>query len=94
MLLDREETWRLKSTAIWLECGDDNTKFFHAYARGRKVANTAWMLLDDHGTTHDTFEGMATTGVEHFKRLYKALVQAYIAKVIHIVQVFPRFVEE
>ena len=29
LLLEREETWRLKSRAIWLECRDDNTIFFH-----------------------------------------------------------------
>ena len=23
ILLDKEETWRLKSRAIWLECGDE-----------------------------------------------------------------------
>ena len=62
LLLEKEETWRLKSRAIWLECGDDNTKFFHAYARGSKEANIVWSLVDEHGTAHDTFEGMATTG--------------------------------
>ena len=79
LLLEREETWRMKNMATWLACGDDNTKFFHAYSRGRKAANTVWILLDEHGTIHDTFEGMATTGVEHFKRLYKAPVQASLA---------------
>ena len=44
LLLEKEEAWRLKSRAIWLECGDENTKFFHAYARGRKVENTIWSL--------------------------------------------------
>jgi len=26
LLLEKEEAWRLKSRAIWLECGDENTK--------------------------------------------------------------------
>ena len=45
ILLDKEETWRLKSKDIWLECGDENTKFFHAFTRGRKASNTIWSLL-------------------------------------------------
>ena len=93
-MLEKEETWRLKSRATWLECGDNNTKFLHAYARGRKASNTIWSLLDDHGSLHDTFEGMASTGVEHFKSLFKALAQVSIAEVIRTAQLFPRFVEE
>ena len=46
ILMDKEESWRLKSRATWLACGDDNTKFFHAYARGRKATNTIWSLRD------------------------------------------------
>ena len=94
LLLEKEEMWRLKSQAIWLECGDDNTKFFHTYARGRKETNTVWILVDEHGSTHDTVEGMDSTGVEHFKKLYKEPIQSSLAKVIRIAQVFPRFVEE
>ena len=59
LLLEREEAWRLKSKAIWLACGDDNTKCFHAYARGRKVANTIWSLQDEEGSTHVSFEEKA-----------------------------------
>ena len=91
--MEKEETWRLKSRAIWLECGDDNTKFFHAYARGRKVANTVWSLKDDLGSVHDTLEGMAALGVEHFKNLYKAPIQATFAEVIRTAQVFLAFVD-
>ena len=49
LLMDKEESWRLKSRATWLACGEDNTKNFHAYARGRKAANTIWSLRDGQG---------------------------------------------
>ena len=47
LLMEKEETWRLKSRVIWMECGDDNTKLFHAYSKGRKATNTIWSLTDD-----------------------------------------------
>ena len=94
LLLEREEAWRLKSRAIWLECGDDNTKFFHAYARGRKVANTIWSLQDEEGSTHVSFEDKTRCGVNHFQQLFKAPQQATIKEVIRVAQMFPRFVDE
>eukprot|EP00253_Pinus_taeda_P028876 PITA_28876 len=42
ILLEKEEQWRLKSRAIWLQVGDGNTKFFHNFANGRKASNTIW----------------------------------------------------
>ena len=55
-----------------MESGDDNTKKFHAYARGRKVANTIWSLQDEEGSTHVSFEDKARCGVNHFQQLFKA----------------------
>ena len=34
ILSDREELWQLRSRAIWLATGDENTKLFHNYAKG------------------------------------------------------------
>eukprot|EP00253_Pinus_taeda_P016616 PITA_16616 len=42
ILKDREERWRLRSRAIWIKEGDDNTKFYHKFANGRKSINTIW----------------------------------------------------
>lgn len=94
LLLDKEETWRLKSRAIWLACGDENAKFFHAYARGRKAVNTIWSLRDEVGDTHYSFEYKARCGVTHFQNLFRAPEQASIVEVITVAQLFPRFVEE
>jgi len=72
ILLEKEEAWRLKSRAVWLESGDDNTKFFHTYARGRKVANTIWSLQDEEGSSYVSFDEKARCGVTHFQQLFKA----------------------
>ena len=93
LLSNEASTWRLKRRATCLECGDDNTKFFHAYARGRKVENTIWSLQDEEGT-HVAFEDKARCGVNHFQQLFKAPPQASIEEVTRLSHMFPRFVDE
>lgn len=67
ILKEREDLWRLKSRAIWLSSSDDNTKFFHAYAKGRKAQNIVWQLQDGLGNRVSNFDGLAHMGVSHFK---------------------------
>ena len=93
-LKEQEEVWRLKSRAIWLKSGDENTKKFQAYARGRKGANTIWELKNEDGEKVTSFKNLADLGVNHFQNLYKALAGASLAEIIQIAQMFPRFVEE
>jgi hypothetical protein len=94
LLKEKEETWRLKSRAIWLESGDENTKFFQAYAKGRKNVNTIWHLKDQDKNLETSFEGMSTQGKNYFQNLFKADSQATIEEVVKVAQYFPRFVEE
>jgi len=63
--------WRLKSHAIWLSYGDENTKFFQAFSKGMKMANTIWGLRDRVGEVVSSFEGLAKLGIEHFSELFK-----------------------
>jgi len=74
VLKDREESWRLRSRAVWLKAGDENTKFFHRHANGRKKINTIWELKKEDGTpvkTFRTFRGLAAPAKAHFQGIYK-----------------------
>ena len=84
ILLDKEETWRLKSRAIWLECGDENTKKIHSFARGRKAQNTIWSLENSLGRRLEYFEDLAGLGVEHFQHLFQAPVDAQLVDIMRI----------
>jgi hypothetical protein len=65
-LKEKEETRRLKNRAIWLESGDENTKLFQVYAKGRKIFDTIWHLKDQEKNMETSFEGMSTQGKNYF----------------------------
>jgi hypothetical protein len=94
LLKEKEETWILKSIATWLESGEENTKFFQAYSKGRKHINTIWHLKDQAGNLETTFEGMSKLGKNYFENIFKAETQASIEEVVQVDHFFPRFVEE
>ncbi|KAL9667000.1 hypothetical protein QQ045_001345 [Rhodiola kirilowii] len=51
--LHREEIlWRQRSRALWLDDGDNNTKYFHAYASSRKKLNSITRLFDGTVQSH------------------------------------------
>eukprot|EP00253_Pinus_taeda_P031947 PITA_31947 len=94
ILREREESIRLRSRATWLKAGDDNTRFFHNYAKGRKVKNTIWSLPMPDGDVVDTFPKLSQLGSSHFRNLYKQPPASSIADIINIAGHFPRFVNE
>eukprot|EP00253_Pinus_taeda_P008825 PITA_08825 len=94
ILLAKEEEWRLKSRAIWLKAGDENTSFFHNYAKGRKSANTIWSLKNEEGRQVNTFSDLSVLGQRHFQRIFTDPGEVNIAEVLRTAQCFPRFLEE
>ena len=71
ILLEREQEARMKSRALWLLCGDDNTPFFHKYANNRKIINSIWKIVDGDGNMVEGFEAIAEVGVKHFESLFQ-----------------------
>ena len=81
-LKERQEVLRLKSRAIWMECGDDNTKFFQYFAKGRRQQNTIWKLRKENSERAKKFEDLAETGKAYFENIFKENKQATIVEVI------------
>lgn len=49
LLAQREVYWKQRSKQFWLREGDQNTKFFHKFASGRKRQNQVTKLKDLNG---------------------------------------------
>eukprot|EP00253_Pinus_taeda_P030670 PITA_30670 len=94
ILKEREESIRLRSRALWIQAGDDNTKFFHNFAKSRKVSNTIWKLPSPDGDIADNFNKLAHLGTTHFRNLYKSPRESNLLDIINVANHFPRFVEE
>lgn len=94
ILKEREESMRLRSRAIWIQAGDDNSKFFHSYAKGRKVSNTIWKLPTPEGDMADSFNKLAHLGISHFRELYRCPPEVNLPDIIQVASHFPRFVED
>uniref|UniRef100_A0A803PLP7 Reverse transcriptase domain-containing protein n=1 Tax=Cannabis sativa TaxID=3483 RepID=A0A803PLP7_CANSA len=72
-LLEQEEQyWQQRSRVDWLSSGDQNTKFFHAYASSRKASNRISSLLDSNGTKITSKDGMSNIITNFFAKLFTA----------------------
>eukprot|EP00253_Pinus_taeda_P027637 PITA_27637 len=94
LLKQQEESLRLRSRAIWLKAGDENSKFFHNFAKGRKVSNTIWSLPHPEGGLADNFNKLSQLGTAHFRGLFKNPPGANLAEIIEVASHFPRFINE
>jgi hypothetical protein len=94
ILLEREATWRLKSRAIWLKQGDENTKFFHNFVRHRHHLNTITHLQNDRGDSINGHSNLEELGVEHFQNIFHDDNQVSMAQLINIINIFPSYVTD
>ncbi|XP_030494912.1 uncharacterized protein LOC115710701 [Cannabis sativa] len=56
--VQREVFWRQRSKQLWLQEGDNNSKYFHAYATNRRHNDFIAKLKDDNGNWVDWSSGL------------------------------------
>ena len=78
-LTREEELLRLKSRAIWIKEGDNNTKFFHNFANHRRNQNTISTIKDMNGVMVSSFKEKAEAG-ERFSKIYSRNQRDEISK--------------
>jgi len=67
----RLKRWRLKSQAILIKEGDNNTKFFHDAAKYKNNINSIWEIQARDGTIVRSFDEKAYEAVQYFSSLFQ-----------------------
>jgi hypothetical protein len=71
ILRGEEEQWRLRSGALWMSNGDNNTKYFHKFASFNGVRKHIWEINNGHGDIVTKHDSIKDTTVKYFKGFYK-----------------------
>jgi hypothetical protein len=73
IMLEQEELkWKQRAKVNWLQNGDRNTKFFHAYANQRKKRNQISKIIDKDGRLCSSKEDIEEAFISFFKELFTA----------------------
>lgn len=72
-LLEKQEVyWNQRSKQFWLTKGDNNTKFFHKFASGRKKTNQVTKLKTSNGEWIEDKEGVRKIIIDHFSEMFQS----------------------
>jgi hypothetical protein len=72
ILRQEEDQWQLRSRALWLASGDNNTKYFHNFANHNRVRKHIWEIKGDNDDLVNDSDSLKKEAVLHFKNFYKA----------------------
>lgn len=70
MILREEMMWNQRSRALWIKCGDRNTKFFHATTNNRQRKNKIKGISDLEGRWREGREEVEDIILKYFTEIY------------------------
>uniref|UniRef100_A0A803QH07 Reverse transcriptase domain-containing protein n=1 Tax=Cannabis sativa TaxID=3483 RepID=A0A803QH07_CANSA len=92
LLANEEEYWHQRSRVDWLQCGDKNTKFFHAKASSRKANNTIKSLTNDLGLTVTGKENLTQVICSYYEKLF-ASEDVHSDSLQHVINAIPSTID-
>ena len=93
IVLKEEELWRLKSRALCLQQGDNNTIFFHKFASFRKNVNTIWEIDLGEGNKVKSSKEIKDEVVLYFQALFKDPGSNEVIHQLEVVKNYPRMIQ-
>ncbi|XP_060974102.1 uncharacterized protein LOC133039269 [Cannabis sativa] len=72
VLNQREIFWRQRSKQLWLQSGDQNSKFFHSKASARRRNNSNTCLKNENGTKVTWEDGLGDVMMNYFKDIFNS----------------------
>jgi len=79
----------LKSRALWLKAGNNNTTYIHQFTNFRKNTNTIWDIKNAEGRIVSSFQEKEEAGVSYFENLFQAPTGCPIHDILEVVSKFP-----
>jgi hypothetical protein len=71
LLKGEEESWRMRSRALWLSNGDKNSRFFHKLASFNRVRKHIWKLKNGDGDFVTDQDSIKDTTIDFLKIFIK-----------------------
>lgn len=78
--------WRQRAKRHWYKDGDQNTKFFHAWANQRRKSNSIKKLNDAEGNCWTSQEGIGRAFSSYFKSLFSSTGSEDLKELLEVVQ--------
>ena len=91
LLVKEEQMWKQRSRALWLQEGDNNTKYFHSRASHRFRRNQIDVIKDSSGELCTDEEGISHILVSYYQYLFTT---SNLSKMEEVMVGVPCFVTE
>ena len=82
LLIKEEKMWKQRSRALWLQEGDQNTKFFHNKASHRYKRNRIEELKNEVGVVCTDEEEISRILIEYYQNLFTSASPSNLEEVL------------